>query len=109
MMRAAVALAAVLVHAGAVARPECDALRQELNQAVTDGIGDGYLCVSYTERFGGNGTHEACTDYIGAMMELTTTVQELDERGCYYRIASGDAKQIARIYTQYVKVVEVNK
>ena len=96
--RAAIALVAVLVHAGAVARPECDVLRQELNQAVTDGIGDGYMCVSYTE-------HEACTDYVGAMMELTTTVQELDERGCYYRIAPSDAKQIARIYTQYVKVV----
>ena len=103
--RAAVALAAVLVHGVAVASPECDVLRQDLNQAVTDGIGDGYLCVSYTERFGGNGTHEACTDYIGAMMELTTTVQELDERGCYYQIAPGDAKQIARIYTRYAKVV----
>ena len=105
MMRAAVALAAVLVHAGAVASPECDVLRQDLNQAVTDGIGDGYLCVSYTERFGGNGTHEACTDYLGAMMELALTVRELDDRGCYYRIAPGDAKQIARIYTRYAKVV----
>ena len=105
MMRAAVALVAVLVHGVvAVARPECDVLRQELNQAVTDGIGDGYLCVSYTERFGGDGTHEACTDYIGAMMELTLTVQELDDRGCYYRIAPSDAKQIARIYTQYARL-----
>lgn len=78
MMRLATLCVAVLVHTGAVARPECDVLRQELNQAVTNGI--------------------------GAMMELTTTVQELDERGCYYRIAPGDAKQIARIYTQYVKV-----
>lgn len=103
--RAVIALIAVLFHSVAVASPECDVLRQDLNQAVTDGIGDGYLCVSYTERFGGNGTHNACTDYIGAMMELTTTVQELDERGCYYRIAPGDAKQIARIYTRYVKVV----
>ena len=105
MMRSAVALAAVLVHAGAVASPECDVLRQDLNQAVTNGIGDGYLCVSYTERFGGNGTHEACDDYIGAMMELALTVRELDDRGCYYRIAPGDAKQIARIYTRYAKVV----
>ena len=81
--RLTIALVAVLVHTGAVARPECDVLRQELNQAVTD--------------------------YIGAMMELTATVQELDERGCYYRIAPGDAKQIARIYTHYVKVIEVNE
>ena len=103
--RAAIALAAVLVHAGAVASPECDVLRQDLNQAVTDGIGDGYLCVSYTERFGGNGTHEACDDYLGAMMELALTVRELDDRGCYYQIAPGDAKQIARIYTRYAKVV----
>ena len=103
--RAAIALVAVLVHAGAVARPECDVLRQELNQAVTDGIGDGYLCVSYTERFGGNGMHEACTDYLGAMMELALTVRELDDRGCYYQITPGDAKQIARIYTRYAKVV----
>jgi len=103
--RSGVVLAAVLVHAVAVASPECDVLRQDLNQAVTDGIGDGYLCVSYTERFGGNGTHEACDDYIGAMMELALTVRELDDRGCYYQIAPSDAKQIARIYTRYARVV----
>ena len=106
MMRAAVALAAVLVHGVAVASPECDVLRQDLNHAITNGIGDGYLCVSYTERFGGNGTHEACDDYLGAMMELALTVRELDDRGCYYRIAPSDAKQIARIYTRYAKVVQ---
>ena len=39
--RLTIALVAVLVHTGAVARPECDVLRQELNQAVTNGIGDG--------------------------------------------------------------------
>ena len=64
--RVAVALAAVLVHGVAVASPECDVLRQDLNQAVTDGIGDGYLCVSYTERVGGNGTDEAGRGDSGA-------------------------------------------
>ena len=103
MIRLAALFAAVLVH-GVATATTCDELRQGLNQAVTDGVGDGYLCVSYTERFGGDGTHEACTDYIGAMMELTLTVQELDDRGCYYRIAPSDAKQIARIYTQYARL-----
>ena len=103
MMRLAALFAAVMVH-GVATAATCDELRQELNQAVTDGVGDGYLCVSYTERFGGDGTHEACTDYIGAMMELTLTVRELDDRGCYYQIAPGDAKQIARIYTRYARL-----
>lgn len=101
--RAAVALALALVH-GVATAATCDELRQDLNQAVTDGIGDGYLCVSYTERFGGDGTHEACIDYTDAMWRITFTVQELQQRGCWYQIAPDDAKQIARIYTRYARL-----
>ena len=103
--RALLALAAALVHAGAIAEP-CDELRQELNQAVTDGAEDGYLCVSYMERFGGDGLQDRCLDYTDAMMRLALTVQELQATGCEYQIAPSDAKRIAWVYTRYMKLTE---
>lgn len=103
--RALLALAAVMVHTGAIAAP-CDGLRQELNQAVTDGTDDGYLCVSYMERFGGDGLQDRCLDYTDAMMRLALTVQELQATGCEYQIAPSDAKRIAWVYTRYMKLTE---
>lgn len=106
--RALLALAAILVHAGAIAAP-CDGLRQKLNQAVIDGETDGYLCVSYMERLGVDGLHERCLYYTDAMMRLALTVQELQATQCEYQIAPSDAKRIAWVYTRYMKLTEANK
>ena len=103
--RALLALAAVMVHSVATAST-CDDLRQELNQAVTDGTDDGYLCVSYMERFGVDGLQDRCLDYTNAMMRLALTVQELQATGCEYQIAPSDAKRIAWVYTRYMKLTE---